>query len=81
MNLKEFFLIPARYENKDFIKYDNLNLDDCANDISDYDIEIKIPSTMDLNSDLNEVERTAKNNLIHYSLSGKNRLNFSLFII
>ena len=80
MNLKDFFLIPARYENNDFVKYDNLNLDDCANSISDYDIEVKIPVPMDLNSDLNEIGKTTKNNLNHYSLSGKNRLSFSLFI-
>jgi hypothetical protein len=35
---------------------------------------------MDLNSDLNEIGKTTKNNLNHYSLSGKNRLSFSLFI-
>jgi len=80
MNLKYCFLSPARYENNSFVKYDNLNLDDCANSISDYNIEIKTPSTLDVSSDLNEVEKTTKNNLNYYSLSGKNRLDFSLFI-
>ncbi|MGL2963344.1 aminopeptidase [Flavobacterium sp. RSB2_4_14] len=80
MNLKNIFLTPARYENKDFIKYDNLNLDDCANSLSDYDIQIKIPANKDLRTDLNEVGKSTLNNLNSYTLSGKNRLEFNLFI-
>ena len=80
MNLKDFFLIPARYENKNFVKYDNLNLDDCANSISDYDIDIKISSSLDLNSDLNEIQKKTIDSLNYYSLFGKNRLDFTLFI-
>ena len=42
MYLKNCFLSVARWENKDFIKYDNLNLDDCANAPTDYEITFKI---------------------------------------
>lgn len=80
MYLKNCFLVPARYENNAFVKYANLNLDDSANGISDYEIEIKIPEKLDLNSDLNEIQKETKNGLNHYSLSGKNRLGFNLFI-
>ena len=80
MYLKNSFLIPARYENKAFIKYDNLNLDDCANALSDYDIEIKISQNLDLFSDLNEVQKETKNGFNIYQLSGKKRLDFNLFI-
>ena len=80
MYLKNFFLIPARYENQGFVKYANLNLDDCANAVSDYDIEIKLAQNLDLYSDLNEVQRETKNGCNSYHLSGKNRLDFSLFI-
>lgn len=80
MYLKNCFLVPARYENNAFVKYANLNLDDSTNSISDYEIEIKIPQKLDLNSDLNEIQKETKNGLNHYSLSGKNRLGFNLFI-
>ena len=80
MNLKNCFLTPARYENHDFVKYDNLNLDDCANALSDYDIEIKIPETLDLSSDLNETKKESFDNNINYHLTGKNRAIFNLLI-
>ncbi|WP_333600529.1 aminopeptidase [Flavobacterium sp.] len=80
MNLKDCFLLPARYENHGFIKYDNLNLDDCANGLSDYDITITIPQNLALSSDLNTIQNEEKNNQNSYQLSGKNRMNFNLFI-
>ncbi|HNP33781.1 MAG TPA: aminopeptidase, partial [Flavobacterium sp.] len=78
--LKNCFLIPARYDNYGFAKYDNLNLDDCANGLSDYEIEISIPQKLDLFSDLNEVEKVTENGLNVYHLSGKNRLDLNLFL-
>lgn len=80
MYLKNCFLVPARYDNKSFIKYDNLNLDDCANALSDYEIAIKIPQNSDLFSDLNEVQKETSNGITNYRLSGKNRLDFNLFV-
>lgn len=80
MYLKNCFLLPARYENKAFVKYNNLNLDDIANAASDYDIEIRLPQNLDLNSDLNEVGKETVTSLNVYHLSGKNRLDFNLFI-
>jgi hypothetical protein len=80
MYLKNCFLLPARYENHEFIKYDNLNLDDCANSLSDYDLEIKIPQNKVLSSDLDESQRDEKDTQNLYHLSGKNRLDFNLFI-
>nr|WP_284651613.1 aminopeptidase [Flavobacterium buctense] len=76
MNLKNCFLIPARYENKAFVKYSNLNLDDAANALSDYDLEIKTEGKSVLNSDLNITEINPN----QYRLSGKNRLNLSLLM-
>jgi len=40
MILKNWFLIPARFENHDFVKYSNLNIDDIANAVTDYDLQI-----------------------------------------
>jgi len=42
MNLKTWYLTPARYENHAFIKYSNANLDDIANAVSDIDIDLKV---------------------------------------
>ena len=80
MNLKNWYLTPSRYENHAFIKYSNANLDDIANGISDYDIEIKIPSNFELSSDLNEVSKSKNKEKKTYLFSGKNRLDFSLFL-
>ena len=79
-NLKNWYLAPARYENHAFIKYSNANLDDIANGLSDYEIEMTLPPNFDVVSDLLEVSKTlGKENSI-YKFSGKNRLDFSLFI-
>lgn len=80
MYLKNFFLVPARYESHGFIKYNNLNLDDCANAVSNYDLEVKAPQDLELYSDLNEVGKETENGSIIYHLSGKNRLDFNLFL-
>ena len=80
MNLKNFLLTPARYENSNFIKYDNLNLDDIANSLSDYDLEVRIPSYLFLNTDLNQIQKTTENQENYYIISGKNRMNFNLCI-
>ncbi|MGV3697564.1 aminopeptidase [Flavobacterium sp.] len=80
MYLKNFFLVPARYENKAFVKYNNLNLDDCANGVSDYDVEVKINSNFDLHSDLKEVRKESLASGTVYQLSGKRRLDFNLFL-
>lgn len=80
MNLKNWFLTPARYENHNFIKYNNENLDDIANAISDYNIEIKVAKGLTINTDLDTTEEINNEDYSIYKLNGKNRINFSLFI-
>ena len=80
MYLKNCFLSVARWENKDFIKYDNLNLDDCANAPTDYEITFKISNNFDLISDLNEIKIETQNEYNNYTFEGKNRLDFTFFI-
>lgn len=80
MSLKNWFLTPARYENHTFIKYSNANLDDIANGISDYDLEVKIPSNFELTSDLNQIKKTNTKDDNIYTFSGKNRLDFNLIL-
>ncbi|WPR70635.1 aminopeptidase [Flavobacterium sp. NG2] len=80
MNLKNWFLTPARYKNHKFITYNNENLDDIVNAISDFDIELKIPINYALTTDLNSSISTQTNTFSIYQLSGKNRMDFSLIL-
>jgi hypothetical protein len=80
MNLKNWFLTPARYENHDFIRYNNNNLDDIANAVSDFEIELKTPKNSTVTSDLNSAVSNSTENFSSYTLSGSNRTDFSLFI-
>lgn len=80
MNLKTWYLTPARYINHQFVKYANENLDDSANAVSNFDIELKVPKGLAVTTDLNATEPTADDAFAVYRLSGKNRVNFSLFI-
>lgn len=80
MTLKNCFLMPSRYENGSFIKSNNLNLDDAANGLSDFDINLKIPSHLVVDTDLNEVSKQPLGQQTLYVLTGKNRLQLNLFI-
>jgi hypothetical protein len=81
MLLKNWFLSPARFENGFFVKYNNFNLDDIANAVSDYEVEIKIPNQYSITTDLNSVTKDTSNESYNvYSFSGRNRTDFSLYI-
>ncbi len=81
MALKNWFLTPARFENHRFIKYNNFNLDDIANAVTDYEVEIKIPNQYSIVTDLNPVTKDITNqDYSIYSFEGKNRTDFSLYI-
>jgi hypothetical protein len=80
INLKNWYLTPARYENHEFIKYSNANLDDIANAVSDIDIDLKVSDGSEVTTDLNNLETIAKENYSIFKLSGKSRIDFSLFI-
>ena len=78
--LKDFFLTPARYENGAFVTNSNANIDDVANSLSDYELEVSIPKGIELTTDLNQdsyIENPVTNS---YTLSGKNRQSFSLLL-
>lgn len=80
MNLKNWYLTPARYENHEFVQYNNNNLDDIANAVSDFDIDLKIPKNVFATTDLNSTKIEANTLFSNYKLEGKNRIDFSLFI-
>ena len=79
-NIKNWFLTPSRFEKNAFVKYDNVNLDDESNALSNFELSIKVPSNLVLTSDLNEQNQTVLENQILYNYKGENRLNFSLFL-
>jgi hypothetical protein len=80
MNLKNWFLTPARYENHIFIKNSNCNLDDIANAFSDFEIDLIIPKNFELTSDLKSSQTKQTEKFSFYELKGINRTDFSLFI-
>ena len=80
MYLRNWFLTPARYENHSFAKNSNLNLDDIANAVSNFDILFRIPKNIELTTDLDEEKTTPIENFSIHKLNGKNRTDFSIFL-
>lgn len=78
--LKNWFLTPARFENHSFVEYNNLNLDDIANAVSNFDIIFRIPKNFELTTDLNEEKTNPIENFSIYKLNGKKRTDFSIFL-
>jgi hypothetical protein len=80
LNLKNWFLTPSRYENHQFILYNNNNLDDITNGICNFEIEFKIPTNTFLFTDLESLISRKDNDYTTYSLSGRNRTDFNVVI-
>ena len=78
--LKNWFITPARYENHRFLRYSNLNLDDVANAVSDYDFEITVNSKTEVITDLDVVSVYNEIGFKRLKYKGINRLDFLLFI-
>ncbi|MBD3583022.1 M1 family metallopeptidase [Flavobacterium sp. D33] len=78
--LKDWFLTPARYDGHEFVRYSNVGIDDIANGISDYDVEINILKKVEIDSDLDASYSYADANLTKMRFSGKNRNSFNLYI-
>lgn len=75
--LKNTFLYVARYENHDFVRYSNYNLDDTANAITDLEVVIATPNNWIITTDLNANKAAQDQNSI-YQGTGKNRTDFTL---
>lgn len=80
IHLKNWFLTPARYENKEFVKYSNENLDDIANAVSDFDIDLKINGKNAVTTDLTIDQLTQTDQETNIRLTGKNRNDIDLII-
>lgn len=80
MVLKDWLLMPARYENHQFITNSNYDLEDIANALSNCTIELKVPLHFAVTSDLNITQETSDANATTYTLQGKDRSTFNLYI-
>jgi len=80
MVLKDWFLMPARYENHQFITNSNYDLEDIANALSNCTIELKVPLHFAITSDLNITQETSDANATTYTLQGKDRSTCNLYI-
>lgn len=78
--LRNWFLAPARYENGSFVKYSNENLDDIANDICDYTLNLTIPAGLTVNTDLQQTAKNSSDSGDIYTFSGAGRSDFNLVI-
>ena len=78
--LRDWFLVPARYDNHKFIRYSNADTDDIPNSICDYELSFIAPSNYRLVSDLNEIKNDKVNDSTSYQFTGKLRNNFSLYL-
>ena len=76
MTLKNWFLTPSRYENKNFVKYNNLNIDDVPNALSDIDLQVTDNDNDVIVCDLPLINKTEKT----YTYSGTNQLTVNLNI-
>ena len=80
LQLKDWYLTPARYEDHAFLENSNNNLDDIANAMCDFDINLKIPASLEATTDLNSTKSTVENGFNTYRLTGENRSIISLVI-
>ena len=80
LHLKNWYLTPARYENHAFVTNSNNNLDDIANAISDFEIELTTPVALEVTSDLNVSKAIVNKDLKNYKFSGRNRTDFSMIL-
>lgn len=74
--LKDWFLTPSIYKNNQFITYNNLNIDDAPNALTDVDLKITTPKDSQVICDLPLI--SVDNNT--YTFSGKNQLVVNLYI-
>lgn len=80
LNLKNWFLCPARYNKNGFLTYNNFDLDDIANAITDFDITLKVVKNKFVITDLDATILKKDDTTTTYQLKGKNRIEFSLAI-
>lgn len=78
--LRNWFLVPARRKGSGFVHYPNANLDDIANSSSDYEVVLHLPPGYKAESDLEAAQPITQPDRVTYTFSGKDRLDFSLYM-
>ncbi|UOK41423.1 MULTISPECIES: aminopeptidase [Flavobacterium] len=80
--LKNWFLAPARFDNGNFVKNSNENLNDISNALSDYDIKLTLPTGIHVYTDLDSTKTDGNEGDYEttYQLKGKNITDFNLII-
>ncbi len=78
--LRNWFLSAARYEDHKFVRSSNNNLDDISNGTTNYELNLRVPSDLEVTSDLNEDAKLQDEGFKVYDFSGQNRNDFSLYI-
>ena len=74
--LKDWLLTPAIYKDGHFEMYSNLNLHDCPNAVSDYELVFSLPKNYDVISDLVKTTQSEQKVV----LKGENRTEFSIYL-
>lgn len=76
ISMRDWFLTPSVYKNNQFIKYNNLNIDDVPNALTDVDLKITAPKDTQVICDLPLVSK--EENV--YTFSGRNQLAVNLYM-
>lgn len=74
--LKDWLITPARFNDSHFALYSNVNLDDNANAISNYELRLSFPKNYEVISDLDIVSNSDSS----LTLVGKKRSKFSIYV-
>ncbi|MEI6865383.1 M1 family aminopeptidase [Flavicella sp.] len=77
--LRYWYLVPAVCEKGDWKAYSNLDIDHMYMNVIDYDLNVHVPITYHINTDLYSSKSYSKNFAI-YHLTGKNRVDIQLNI-
>jgi len=78
-NLRYWYITPAVY-NGQWQYFSNKNLDDLFVPVSDISLELQIPNSYHVTSELEQSEVIQKDSLSIVKLEGKNRINSKLFL-
>src|SRR5690625_1361627 len=77
--LKHWLILPAIYQDEWQI-YSNKNIDDLYINLTDFDLRITTPASHSITSDLDLISISKNEIFNEFSLSGKNRLDVTLYI-
>jgi len=78
--LRNWFLTPARRHDGKFVTYSNLNLDDIANERFDVQLELRVPQSLRVLSDLTLNQSQSSGMYQQYFFSGNQKMDFSLVL-